>query len=134
MILGPSLALGPDENTAPLVCMYRRLVVVAELSLPYRQYSRNSSQVPLLSTHLKPDTQAIPLAHQLCKCISLNGNPEKTWRSCWNSDGPSDCTESRWRVAGDSLPSGYNARLWTNLPLEKLLFPIRSNSGRCSTA
>jgi len=29
MILGPSLALGPDENTAPLASMYRRLVVVA---------------------------------------------------------------------------------------------------------
>ena len=29
MILGSALALGPDENTAPLVSMYRRLVVVA---------------------------------------------------------------------------------------------------------
>ena len=77
-MLGPGLALGPDENTAPLARMYRWLVVLAGGRCHVVSIVGRAAEFQL-STHVKPDTHAMLLAHRHRKCISLKGNPEKTW-------------------------------------------------------
>jgi hypothetical protein len=70
---GPGLALGPTEHNTTLTGMYRRLVVVLGCRNPFANIVGIATGVYCSWHTVKPDTPAMPLAHQLRACLSLTG-------------------------------------------------------------